>query len=610
MKLIHKLIALGTLLLGAALVSAQPLEIPQRTEAYSWFSKVHNGVKGAMRAALAESHRIAVGDAPWLRLSFPHANLGKKSYLTITSVYDGAAQTLNSTTLSEWYNTSAYFNGNAVEVRLYVDPSDEGVFFETGEVTVGEWVGSDRTLAKGGPLSQIESQCGTTDDRVPSNHPASGRIVNVGCTGWIASSGKYLTAGHCIGSSASILEFNVPPSLSNGTIQHPGPQDQYSINQSTWQFVNGGTGNDWGIFQVANNSQTGLQPIQAQGASFTVVQNLGPSTIRITGYGVDAGTANQTQQTHAGPNAGSSGTTMRYQTDTEGGNSGSPVIDDANGTAVGIHTHGGCTSTGGNNSGTSAFNSNFWNAFQGGTGGGCTNLALNRPATASSTNGSNSPSRAVDGSTSTYWRSGSGGQQWLQVDLGSGTLSYSSWELVWSDPRYARSYQIRVSNSSSFSTYTTVFSTTSGNGGTDTGTMSGAPRTERYIRVQMARANSGHYRIVEFRVCSASSAAPKAESDEPEVTASQMPETFELSQNYPNPFNPSTTISYGVPEESRVTLKVHNVLGEEVATLVEGVRPAGKYTVTFAPEGLPSGVYFYTLRAGEATLTRRLVLMK
>jgi len=89
-----------------------------------------------------------------------------------------------------------------------------------------------------------------------------------------------------------------------------------------------------------------------------------------------------------------------------------------------------------------------------------------------------------------------------------------------------------------------------------------------------------------------------------------LPESFELMQNYPNPFNPTTTISYGLPEESHVTLKVHNLLGEEVAILAEGMRPAGKYTVTFAPEGLPSGVYFYTLRAGETRLTRRLVLMK
>ncbi len=615
MRPLHKLVVMGMLLFAAALASAQTLEIPQETRSYSWISKVHQGVKRAksaaiaLQATLAESHRIEVGDAPWLRLSFPNANLGKKSYLTITSVYDGATQTLNSTTLKEWYNTSAYFNGNAVEVKLFIAPNDENVFLEAGEITVGKWVGNDRALSKGGPGGGpvIESQCGPNDDRVPSNHPASGRIVSIGCTGWIVSNGKHVTAGHCAGSGT--LQFDVPPSLPSGTIQNPPPSEQYTINTGTLQFVNGGVGNDWCVFEVNNNSQTGLQPIAAQGASFTVVQNLGPSTIRITGFGVDNNdpTLNQTQQTHAGPNVGSSGTTMRYQTDTEGGNSGSPVIDDANGNSVGVHTHGGCsTGGGGNNSGTSTFSAAFWNALQG-AGGGCTNIALNRPATASSSSGSNTPNRAVDGSTGTFWRSGNGAPQWIQVDVGAGN-TYGEATFKWRGERYARSYEVRVSNSSTGTPFTSVFSTTTGNGGSDI--ISFANRTEQFVRLHVTQWNNQHGRLNEFEVCGASVAAPKADSDAPEVTSAQIPEEFELAQNYPNPFNPSTTISFGLPEESHVTLKVHNLLGEEVATLVEGLRPAGKYNVTFAPEGLPSGVYFYTLRAGEARFTRRLVLMK
>ena len=95
-------------------------------------------------------------------------------------------------------------------------------------------------------------------------------------------------------------------------------------------------------------------------------KTLAPPTIRITGYGVDFNdpTRNQTQQTSNGPNAGSAVTTMRYQVDTEGGSSGSPVIDDATGEAVGVHTNGGCNQAGGgSNSGTSTFNTAFWNAL-------------------------------------------------------------------------------------------------------------------------------------------------------------------------------------------------------------------------------------------------------
>jgi hypothetical protein len=163
-----------------------------------------------------------------------------------------------------------------------------------------------------------------------------------------------------------VLEFNVPLSLPDGTIQHPGPEDQYAVDVASKVFTNGGIGNDWGVFQVFNNSITGLQPIQAQGASFNVVQDYGPPQIRITGYGVDFNdpTHNQAQQTHVGPNVGSSANTMRYQTDTEGGNSGSPVIDEATGYAVGVHTHGGCETTGGgSNKGTSTFHPNFWAAL-------------------------------------------------------------------------------------------------------------------------------------------------------------------------------------------------------------------------------------------------------
>ncbi len=166
------------------------------------------------------------------------------------------------------------------------------------------------------------------------------------------------------------MEFNVPLSLPGGTIQHPGPEDQYSVLMLPLNIgTGGGVGNDWGVFEVFPNSITGLMPKEAQGAFWPLMQDLGPDSIRITGYGVDGGAANQTQQTHIGPNAGSSGTTMRYVTDTQGGNSGSPVINGLTGVAVGVHTHGGCNSSGGNNNGTSTFHPDFWTAVDQGAGG-------------------------------------------------------------------------------------------------------------------------------------------------------------------------------------------------------------------------------------------------
>jgi hypothetical protein len=83
-----------------------------------------------------------------------------------------------------------------------------------------------------------------------------------------------------------------------------------------------------------------------------------------------------------------------------------------------------------------------------------------------------------------------------------------------------------------------------------------------------------------------------------------------LLQNFPNPFNQSTKIEYQIPELSFVTLKVYDVLGNEIATLVNKEKPAGSYEVEFKGSDLPSGVYFYQIQAGNFVETRKMVLMK
>jgi photosystem II stability/assembly factor-like uncharacterized protein len=88
------------------------------------------------------------------------------------------------------------------------------------------------------------------------------------------------------------------------------------------------------------------------------------------------------------------------------------------------------------------------------------------------------------------------------------------------------------------------------------------------------------------------------------------PLTFHLAQNYPNPFNPVTIISYKIPVNGLVTLKVFDVLGREVTTLVNGEKSAGKYEVTLDALELSSGVYYYTLRAGDFVKTNKMLLLK
>lgn len=89
-----------------------------------------------------------------------------------------------------------------------------------------------------------------------------------------------------------------------------------------------------------------------------------------------------------------------------------------------------------------------------------------------------------------------------------------------------------------------------------------------------------------------------------------LPAGFALGQNYPNPFNPSTTIEYSLVQRSIISLKVFNLFGEEVATLFEGVREAGRHHATFDASGLGSGVYFYQLRANNHIEAKKLVILK
>jgi hypothetical protein len=93
-------------------------------------------------------------------------------------------------------------------------------------------------------------------------------------------------------------------------------------------------------------------------------------------------------------------------------------------------------------------------------------------------------------------------------------------------------------------------------------------------------------------------------------TAPQSPQKFQLQNNYPNPFNPSTVINYTIAKAGNVTLKVYNLLGQEVATLVNGFQTANTYNVDFNATGLSSGVYIYELRSGSNVISKKMVLMK
>ncbi len=95
-----------------------------------------------------------------------------------------------------------------------------------------------------------------------------------------------------------------------------------------------------------------------------------------------------------------------------------------------------------------------------------------------------------------------------------------------------------------------------------------------------------------------------------EVDQDYIPTNYTLSQNYPNPFNPSTKIRYSIPHTAKVVIKVFDVLGNEIETLINEEKQAGTYELTWYAEGLPSGVYFYQLQTNDFIKTKKMVLMK
>ena len=90
----------------------------------------------------------------------------------------------------------------------------------------------------------------------------------------------------------------------------------------------------------------------------------------------------------------------------------------------------------------------------------------------------------------------------------------------------------------------------------------------------------------------------------------EIPKEYALFNNYPNPFNPATTITYQLPKSGSVTLKIYDILGNEVKTLVNEQKEMGRYTVTFNASSFASGMYVYQLRANDYTSTKKMLLLK
>ena len=99
-------------------------------------------------------------------------------------------------------------------------------------------------------------------------------------------------------------------------------------------------------------------------------------------------------------------------------------------------------------------------------------------------------------------------------------------------------------------------------------------------------------------------------SDMVEVTVNHIPNDYSLNQNYPNPFNPSTTIAYDIPKTSLVRISVYDILGKEIKLLVNTEKNPGHYEIIFDAKDLAGGIYYYSIRAGEFSQSKKMILLK
>jgi hypothetical protein len=227
------------------------------------------------------------------------------------------------------------------------------------------------------------------------------------------------------------------------------------------------------------------------------------------------------------------------------------------------------------------------------------NLALNKNVIVSSVESANYIGKnAVDGNYATRWSSQFSDPQTFTVDLGQ-LKHFNQIRISW-ETAYGKDYFIEVSENGS--TWNKIIEQTNGFGGIEKWT---TDANARYIRLTgTKRGTEWGYSIYEFEVFNLDTLSSSNDDKE------NLPLQFSLYQNYPNPFNPSTTISYQLPKNGFVTLKIYDVLGREVSTLVNEYKSAGNYKLNFDASNLSSGVYIYTIRSADNVLSKKMILLR
>ncbi len=214
------------------------------------------------------------------------------------------------------------------------------------------------------------------------------------------------------------------------------------------------------------------------------------------------------------------------------------------------------------------------------------------------------PQNINDGNDFSRWQAVKGNGQWIEIDLGQ-QIKINKIIVNWAANGYARTFKVQLSTD--LSSWQQIAAVLSGSGGTNgIETLDNLSGTGRYVEIllQSLGTNVTAFSINEIEIYGV------PESTGINEKKPELPSEYSLFQNYPNPFNPSTDIQYSIPKTSNVKLIIYNLLGQKIATLVNEQKSAGTYTVQFNASELSTGIYFYTLQAGNFVKTKKMILLK
>jgi len=190
-----------------------------------------------------------------------------------------------------------------------------------------------------------------------------------------------------------------------------------------------------------------------------------------------------------------------------------------------------------------------------------------------------------------------GGPVPVELAFFTGTLNDNSIELRWRTETELNNYGFYIEKASENSDWL-VLGFVEGHGN------SNAPKHYNFMDSEIFKPGNYYYRLKQT-----DNDGTFEYSDVVTVTVG-VPALFSLSQNYPNPFNPETRIDYTLAEQQKVSLRIYNMLGELVQELVNEVKPAGTYTVTFDGSDLPSGIYVYRIQTEGFSENKKMTLLK